>query len=1503
MSQILRIAGRYAVSSFRNKERYTICESCLLLRSGFGEFSTQAKMEPYTRFFKKRRWKKKKQLPDKQELHDQLIQMVGARLYQLSSSSGKRTNQAELELPVEYHRLNKDSLRLAHISNTEKTTEQTGTQLVIKLDKAVYDNSSSQCEYQTGSQYSDIFSQKNALECDTLLSQGSELQEKYKSVILNQEISDIDKVNIDSKDFIESVIIDKTGQNEATSVTKLQQRKKGKTDIQQKHGKESRHLKQSHKKKRLKEALKEMYGRKNKNIHEKKEKLRKQRSKSELASFYTKSRFRSDMKLADNGKGIEEAKKMFRYMPDDISESELGSSDHLLEVLFEKDTKEIEREEGVTKHDDTEENLDDIEDNVTNRDIGEGIDLSDGRLPDAEWAVIKAIRKKKKDVRNLSIDEMEKLERLQDVFHEDTTFVEEPPTDYAVSEWAEDVRPVEGYLTKQAQKKKKDKWTRGMLRQLKVDEEMILYTKQEIFNQDLLSYVEACVFSGITTKALKDVKMYRGKNDPEFKVTDVRIYNQILRGLAKEEESLEPVREVFSYIREDGLNPNFETYMLCLACVGKSTERSEFDLMMASFIVRDMMDKGFDVKDIFNQCTFLYNERSHVYQLLTEVIPDYEPYSPNVNVKYTGPLVEPLNEMLPLEEKVEVNPFTCGLTKGEVMQAAEKQFAQELDGFVTLNSIFKTHSKTEEKKMAALAKTQEQWRSNLKQAFLARKAQLRKKAYKTQGISIYPFFCLFPDDDYVDILCKEIHWWLSFSQMFSPTCAMLKAQLIERIRKRFSIQQMIDVEVFPKLHKAYSAYISRLTDPNTPIHTQRELWKQIMQRITDGNSMERPAVEWSESVKLTIADIFFDMIVTEATFDTNIFNNKAERLAKAFYVVERSRDGKRNFELKPHPSISLLVNAQTDLVFPTDKMPSLSPPVPYLGPGQGGNFISTVELVRACIDQQVELFKEKTEEAGPVLDSLNVLSTYAWKINQPVLDVVMKVFKEGGNEDLDIPILPESIQRPEKFDQDAQKTDMKTYRKNLFEYKKTVSEATSLWWTALYKLSIANELRDKPFWLAMNIDFRGRSYPVAPHLHHQNQDYVKALMLFVKGKPLGEEGFRWLKLHLVNLTEHKKRSSLEERLVYAEEMLPEILDSANNPLTGNKWWMTAENPWQTLAACKEVAAALKSGDPSTFVSHYPVHQDGSCNGLQHYAAMGRDVTGAKSVNLKSDGPAPADVYSDVVELVKKEIENDIKFQTKDATIAQLCQPYLERKVIKQSIMTTVYGVTMYGAKLQIKRQLGYKEFPDEHIISASRYLAEKTFQCLNNLFTSARQIQNWFDQCSVVIGKGNHAVEWETPLNFVCIQPYFKVLPQPTDMPDKVYHYLCRNSNIMRISNVNKQKNGFAPNFVHSLDSVHMMLTSLYCYRKGLTYGSVHDSFWTHACDVEIMSKITREQFIALHSQPILEDLSNYFIDRYINRGDLTAEQCAKFKSIFTKVPEKGEFDLNDILVSPYFFS
>ena len=111
-------------------------------------------------------------------------------------------------------------------------------------------------------------------------------------------------------------------------------------------------------------------------------------------------------------------------------------------------------------------------------------------------------------------------------------------------------------------------------------------------------------------------------------------------------------------------------------------------------------------------------------------------------------------------------------------------------------------------------------------------------------------------------------------------------------------------------------------------------------------------------------------------------------------------------------------------------------------------------------------------------------------------------------------------------------------------------------------------------------------------------------------------GLDWLKIHVINLTGLKKRDSVANRLIYANEVIDDIIDSARNPLQGRRWWMDSDEPWETLAACMDVADALDyPGGPENYPSRLPVHQDGSCNGLQHYAALGRDQAGGKSVNL------------------------------------------------------------------------------------------------------------------------------------------------------------------------------------------------------------------------------------------------------------------------------------------------
>ena len=45
---------------------------------------------------------------------------------------------------------------------------------------------------------------------------------------------------------------------------------------------------------------------------------------------------------------------------------------------------------------------------------------------------------------------------------------------------------------------------------------------------------------------------------------------------------------------------------------------------------------------------------------------------------------------------------------------------------------------------------------------------------------------------------------------------------------------------------------------------------------------------------------------------------------------------------------------------------------------------------------------------------------------------------------------------------------------------------------------------------------------------------------------------------------------------------------------------------------------------------------------------------------------------------------------------------------------------------------------------------------------------------------------------------------------------------------VSKQKAAFPFNYIHSMDSTHMMMTAMRMKQKELNFASVYDRFWTH---------------------------------------------------------------------------
>lgn len=80
-----------------------------------------------------------------------------------------------------------------------------------------------------------------------------------------------------------------------------------------------------------------------------------------------------------------------------------------------------------------------------------------------------------------------------------------------------------------------------------------------------------------------------------------------------------------------------------------------------------------------------------------------------------------------------------------------------------------------------------------------------------------------------------------------------------------------------------------------------------------------------------------------------------------------------------------------------------------------------------------------------------------------------------------------------------------------------------------------------------SVDFRGRAYPIPPHLSHIGSDLCRGMMRFARGRPLGERGFFWLLVHFSNLMGVDK-CSLQERYEYGRAKLDEIVAAVDEVL-------------------------------------------------------------------------------------------------------------------------------------------------------------------------------------------------------------------------------------------------------------------------------------------------------------------------------------------------------------------
>ncbi|KAF8553695.1 DNA/RNA polymerase [Imleria badia] len=657
---------------------------------------------------------------------------------------------------------------------------------------------------------------------------------------------------------------------------------------------------------------------------------------------------------------------------------------------------------------------------------------------------------------------------------------------------------------------------------------------------------------------------------------------------------------------------------------------------------------------------------------------------------------------------------------------------------------------------------------------------------------------------------------------------------------------------------------------------------------------EEWTTEWTQLLCVRVGSILVDCLMDVATVECTALDKRTgeelKEIQPTFYHAYKYVRGQKLGVIRLDPVVAdqLAKDPLRKTLHPRH-LPMLVKPKPWLAADQGGYIYNRTSAMRFKDCQEQQSYLQHASSLGNlelVYAGLDVLGSTPWQINRKIFDVVLQVWNSGER----LCKIPPAVfdkpepEKPENYDTDVQAKSI--YSQRLRSHVQDKASNHSERCSVNYKIEISCVFLGDTFYLPHNLDFRERAYPIPPHLSHIGDDLARGLLMFAEAKPLGERGLRWLKVHLANLYGFDK-GSFDERVAFVMNHLDDIYDSAENPLEGRRWWAKADDPWQCLATCTELHAALESEDPHAYMSTLPLHQDGTCNGLQHYAALGGDGKGAAQVNLAATD-RPSDMYTYVANMVEKIVVRDADNGEK---IAQLLLGKISRKVVKQMVMTTMYGVTYIGAREQIEKQLKDRgDIPEELCWAASAYLAKNVLHCIGDLFSGAKAIQNWLNVCAKLITKGipkerlpqilkpqranakadtveariwkeqMATVVWTTLFGLPIVQPFRKAKHKQimTSLQTRYISDLAAPATVNGI----KQASAFPPNFIHSLDATHMMLTVLECRTRGITFASVHDSYWMHALSIDGMSEVIQDTFIALHSSDILRKLEAEFRER-----------------------------------------
>lgn len=400
------------------------------------------------------------------------------------------------------------------------------------------------------------------------------------------------------------------------------------------------------------------------------------------------------------------------------------------------------------------------------------------------------------------------------------------------------------------------------------------------------------------------------------------------------------------------------------------------------------------------------------------------------------------------------------------------------------------------------------------------------------------------------------------------------------------------------------------------------------------------------------------------------------------------------------------------------------------------------------------------------------------------------------------------------------------------------------------------------------MDQRGRMYYRGGLLTPQGEDVCKAAFQFANGEALGPRGEEAMMTHLANVL-GKDKVSIHQRIEYIRDLQRlGTLDKVSDHYDVQELFPKAST-FQALVAIKEWQRFMEfslTGNPEEFVSTLVCHQDGTCNGLQHTAAITGDRRTAESVNCtaSTEMDSPEDIYWIVVEAAMKLVDGDA---------LALLEKY-ERSIAKAIVMLASYGA---GEDTLLKTVPTFLEDHGESTAQAE-IIGGALLEALGSNAGAVKTLTSAIKRRMVqFLNEGGTVVRWTCHDGFEAATEYRDM--EVNRVRAGKFNALVRNMFPAPLDDV-KTKGAMAPNFVHSIDSAHLREVVRQCDHELVT---VHDSIGSLPSRFHETKAQIQKGFVTVHEYDALGNLCNTNGLRAPKfRGDYKASEAMNSTYIFS---------------------